>query len=85
MDPDVQVPINISSATSSRVDSSAHKASDMAQTFLPVVQVVAGAIPLAGPPIQATISGLLSILQAIDVSAYLITRMFLDSKAVTET
>ncbi|KAG2752848.1 hypothetical protein P692DRAFT_201852623 [Suillus brevipes Sb2] len=28
--------------------------------------VVAGAIPFAGPPIQATISGLLSILQSID-------------------
>jgi hypothetical protein len=57
----------------------------MAQTILPVVQVVAGAIPFAGPPIQAAISGLLSILQSIDVRAYFITRMFLDSKAVTET
>ncbi|KIK35698.1 hypothetical protein CY34DRAFT_561750 [Suillus luteus UH-Slu-Lm8-n1] len=67
-DPSLQVPINISPglATSSRVESSARTASDMAQTFLPVVQAVAGAIPLAGSPIQATISGLLSILQAID-------------------
>ncbi|KAG2129353.1 hypothetical protein BD769DRAFT_1667303 [Suillus cothurnatus] len=56
----------ISSATSSRGDSSARKASDMAQTVLPFVQGVAGAIPVAGPPIQATISGLLTILQAID-------------------
>lgn len=84
-DPGIQVSINISSATSSRVDSSSRKASDMAQTILPVVQVVAGAIPFAGPPIQAAISGLLSILQSIDVRAYFITRMFLDSKAVTET
>ncbi|KAG1865496.1 hypothetical protein DFJ58DRAFT_166281 [Suillus subalutaceus] len=66
-DPGLEVSINISSATSShRGESSAHKASDMAQTFLPFVQSVAGAIPLAGPPMQATISGLLSILQAID-------------------
>jgi hypothetical protein len=84
-DPGLQVPINIFTATSSRVDSSARTASDMAQTFLPVVQAVAGAIPFAGPPMQATISGLLSILQAMDVRAYLITRMFLDSNAITET
>lgn len=57
----------------------------MAQTILPVVQAVAGAIPFAGPPMQATISGLLSILQAIDVTAYLVTKMFLDATAVTET
>ncbi|KAG1773401.1 hypothetical protein EDD22DRAFT_946839 [Suillus occidentalis] len=65
-DPGLQVPINIFTATSSRVDSSARTASDMAQTFLPVVQAVVGAIPFAGPPMQATISGLLSILQAMD-------------------
>lgn len=62
----VQVSINISSTTSSNGDSSARKASDMAQAILPFVQDVAGAIPFAGPPIQATISGILSIFQAID-------------------
>ncbi|KIK38957.1 hypothetical protein CY34DRAFT_363626 [Suillus luteus UH-Slu-Lm8-n1] len=55
----------------------------MAQTFLPVVQAVAGAIPFAGPPMQSTTSGLLSILQAMDVRAYLIARMFLDLNAIT--
>ncbi|KAG1811864.1 uncharacterized protein BJ212DRAFT_497630 [Suillus subaureus] len=65
-DPGHEISINISAATSSRGDSSARKASDMAQTFLPLVQSVAGAIPLAGPPMQAAISGLLSILQVVD-------------------
>jgi hypothetical protein len=84
-DPGLEVSFNISSATSYLGDSSARKASDMAQTFLPLVQGVAGAIPLAGPPIQAAISGLLSILQVIDVRTYFITRMFLDPNAATET
>ncbi|KAG2351562.1 hypothetical protein BDR07DRAFT_1583796 [Suillus spraguei] len=44
----------------------AKNASDMTQTFLPLVQGVAGAIPIAGPPMQAAIGGLLSILQLID-------------------
>ncbi|KAG1871428.1 hypothetical protein F4604DRAFT_1904286 [Suillus subluteus] len=51
--PGLEVTINISSATSSRGDSSARNASDMVQTFLPLVQGVAGAIPFAGPPMQA--------------------------------
>ncbi|KAG2119935.1 uncharacterized protein F5147DRAFT_564128 [Suillus discolor] len=43
----------------------------MAQIISPVVQAtIAGAIPVAGPPIHATISGLLSILQAIYVRLY---------------
>jgi hypothetical protein len=84
-DPGLEVSFNISSATSSPGDSSARKASDMAQTFLPVVQGVAGVIPLVGRPMQAAISGLLSILQVIDVRAYFFTRMFLDSKVIAET
>ncbi|KAG2358125.1 hypothetical protein BDR07DRAFT_1379612 [Suillus spraguei] len=44
----------------------ARNVSDMAQTFLPLIQGVASAIPIAGPPTQAVISGLLSILQLID-------------------
>ncbi|KAG0695536.1 hypothetical protein DFH29DRAFT_1072453, partial [Suillus ampliporus] len=43
--------------------------SDVIQLSLPVAQAVAGAIPLAGPPIQAAIGGLLAILQAIDWSS----------------
>ncbi|OAX35982.1 hypothetical protein K503DRAFT_335541 [Rhizopogon vinicolor AM-OR11-026] len=42
------------------------RASDMIQLVLPVVQGAAGSIPLAGAPIQATIGGLMTILQAID-------------------
>jgi len=81
----VEVSFNIPSATSSPGDSSARKASDMAQTFLPLVQGVAGAIPLAGRLMQAAISGLLSILQAIDVRAHFITSMFLNSRVIAET
>ena len=55
---------NISSAQS---ESCWRQASDMAQTSLPLLQTAAGAIPLAGPPIQAAVSGLLMILQNIDV------------------
>ncbi|KAG2346939.1 hypothetical protein BDR05DRAFT_959163 [Suillus weaverae] len=47
-------------------ESSARKASDMAQTFLPFVQAVAGPIPLVGAPIKATIGGLLEIFKAMD-------------------
>ncbi|KAG2063558.1 hypothetical protein BDR04DRAFT_387274 [Suillus decipiens] len=39
----------------------------MAQTFLPLVQSVAGAIPIAGHPLQAAISGLLSTLQLVNI------------------
>ncbi|KAG2356583.1 hypothetical protein BDR07DRAFT_1380683, partial [Suillus spraguei] len=44
----------------------ARNVSDMAQTFLPLIQGVSGAIPIAGSPMQAAISGLLTILQLID-------------------
>ncbi|KAG2119130.1 uncharacterized protein F5147DRAFT_198522 [Suillus discolor] len=72
-DPGLEVSINISSTRSSRLYSFARTASDMAQTFLPLVQGMTVAIPAAGPPMQAAISGLLSILQAIHVRAYLFT------------
>lgn len=69
---------NISSAQS---ESWWRQASDMAQTSLPLLQTATGAIPLAGPPIQAAISGLLMILQNIDVRAYLVVTTFLEFKA----
>ncbi|KAG1902937.1 uncharacterized protein F5891DRAFT_1186079 [Suillus fuscotomentosus] len=65
-DPGLEVSINISSTRSSRRNSFARTASGMAQTFLPFVQGITSVIPAAGPPMQAAISGLLSILQAID-------------------
>ncbi|KAG1810809.1 hypothetical protein EV424DRAFT_1349828 [Suillus variegatus] len=43
-----------------------HDADIPTQTFLPVIQAIASAIPIAGPPMQAAIGGLLSILQIID-------------------
>jgi hypothetical protein len=65
-DSDINVSFNISSARSSHGDSSARKASDMAQTYLPLVQAVAGACPLVGAPINATIGGLLEIFQVMN-------------------
>jgi hypothetical protein len=52
----------------------------MAQVALPLVQDIAGAIPLLGAPMKAAISGLLTGLQAIDVSAHLMMTISLDSK-----
>ncbi|KAG1846356.1 hypothetical protein C8R48DRAFT_733225 [Suillus tomentosus] len=45
--------------------SPAHEAFDIAQVALPLVQAFTGVIPLVGAPINAAISGLLGILQAI--------------------
>jgi hypothetical protein len=45
------------------------QASDIAQLSLPVLQATAGAVPIVGASIQAAISGLLAILQTIDVRA----------------
>lgn len=84
-DSGLQVSIDISSATASHGDSFARTTSDVAQTFLPVIQAIASAIPIAGPPMQAAIGGLLSILQIIDVRVYFIIRISLDSNVVTET
>jgi hypothetical protein len=59
----------------------AREASDMAQVALPFVQAIASAIPLVGAPMQAAISGILTGLQAIDVSVCLMmTILSLDSK-----
>ncbi|KAG2108619.1 uncharacterized protein F5147DRAFT_836894 [Suillus discolor] len=66
VNPSLEFSIDISSAIATHGNSFARTASDMAQTFLPVVQAVAGAIPVAGPAMQAAISGLLSILQIVD-------------------
>ncbi|OAX35164.1 hypothetical protein K503DRAFT_392647 [Rhizopogon vinicolor AM-OR11-026] len=54
------------STVSSDPETYLRRGSDMIQLVLPVVQSAAGAIPLAGAPIQAAIGGLLVILQAID-------------------
>ncbi|KAG1771952.1 hypothetical protein EV702DRAFT_628262 [Suillus placidus] len=63
---DPEVSTNASSTRCTWGESSARKASDMAQTFLPFVQAVAGPIPLFGAPIKATIGGLLEIFKAMD-------------------
>jgi hypothetical protein len=66
-EPDLEAPTNVSSGSSG--GSLGREASDMAQLVLPLVQVIASAIPLVGAPMQAAIGGLLSCLQAIDVRA----------------
>ena len=43
------------------------EASDVVQLVSPMVQAVAGAIPVAGTPLKATVDGLLYIIQIIDV------------------
>jgi hypothetical protein len=58
----------------------AREAFDMAQVALPFVQAITGAIPLVGTPMQAAINGLLTGLQAIDVSARLMMTISLDSR-----
>ncbi|OJA07830.1 hypothetical protein AZE42_09142 [Rhizopogon vesiculosus] len=68
------------STVSSDLESFRRRTSDMVQLFLPIVQVAAGAIPLAGPPIQGAISGLLAIIQAIDVRSYFILMTYVDFK-----
>ncbi|KAG1719723.1 hypothetical protein EDB19DRAFT_631173 [Suillus lakei] len=65
-DPGLEVSTNPSSTRSFGRVSLAREASDMAQPGLPLVQVIPGAIPLAGPPMQIAITGLLTILQAIN-------------------
>ncbi|OAX43428.1 hypothetical protein K503DRAFT_155340 [Rhizopogon vinicolor AM-OR11-026] len=54
------------SSNASSTQSYGRQASDMVQLSLPLLQAVSGAIPLAGPPMQAIINGLLIILQNID-------------------
>jgi hypothetical protein len=43
------------------------EASDVIQLVSPMVQAVAGAIPIAGTPLKAAVDGLLYIIQMIDV------------------
>ena len=43
------------------------EASDAIQLVSPMVQAVAGAIPVAGTPLKAAVDGLLYIIQMIDV------------------
>jgi hypothetical protein len=69
------------SSNASSTQSYGRQASDMAQLSLPLLQAASGAIPFAGPLIQAVINGLLLILQDIDVRAHLIPTTFLDFKA----
>ncbi|KAG1732763.1 hypothetical protein EDB19DRAFT_1911922 [Suillus lakei] len=78
-DPGLEVSTNPSSTRSFGRVSLAREASDMAQPGLPLVQVVPGAIPLAGPPMQIAITGLLTILQVINARAYSIIGIFLYS------
>jgi hypothetical protein len=59
------------------------QASDIAQLSLPVLQATAGAVPIVGASIQAAISGLLAILQAIDVSSTE-CKYYLDSAIMAE-
>ena len=49
--------------------------SDTAQLTLDIVQDIVGPIQVAGGPLKAAISGLLKILQTIDVSTHLTTRI----------
>ncbi|KAG1831017.1 hypothetical protein EV424DRAFT_1641313 [Suillus variegatus] len=65
-DPSLRFAINIPSATPSHGNSVARTISDVVQTVGPFAQGVASAIPVVGSPIQAAISGLLTILQVID-------------------
>jgi len=63
-----------------------HTTSDMAQLVLPVFGTVAGAIPLAGPPIQAAIDVLLAILQSIDVRAsFILATLFIPSVIIEKS
>ena len=43
------------------------EAGDIIQLVSPMVQAVAGAVPVAGPPLKAAVDGLLYIIQTIDV------------------
>ncbi|KAG1906255.1 uncharacterized protein F5891DRAFT_1182502 [Suillus fuscotomentosus] len=65
-DPSLGSSINIPSVTPSHGNSVARTISDVVQTVGPFTQGVASAIPIVGSPIQAAISGLLTILQVMD-------------------
>ena len=48
-------------------DSRLSEAVDVIQLVSPMVQAVAGVIPVAGTPLQAAVGGLLYIIQIVDV------------------
>jgi hypothetical protein len=75
----LETSIDPSSARSFGGVSLALKASDIAQVALPFVQAITGAIPLVGALMQAAINGILTGLQAIDVSAHLMMTISLTS------
>ena len=56
------------------------QAIDAANLVLPVASTIAGAIPIVGSPIQAGISGLLQILNVVDVRVILVPT-FLETKS----
>jgi len=53
--------------TDSPADSRLSEAGDVIQLVSPIVQAVAGVIPVAGTPLKAAVDGLLYIIQIIDV------------------
>jgi len=58
---------------------------DVIQLVSPMVQAVAGAIPVAGTPLKAVVDGLLYIIQMIDVGHLLcITAVFLIASQTTK-
>jgi len=65
---------SVSARIEQRVQISTPGACDVAQLVLSGVNGIVAPIPLVGSPLQAAISGLLTILQTIDVSTHLTTR-----------
>jgi hypothetical protein len=58
-----------SSPTTDPAASRLSEAADVIELVSPMVQAVAGVIPVAGAPLQAVVGGLLSIIQMIDVGS----------------
>jgi hypothetical protein len=58
-----------SPATTGPPDSRLSEAANVIELVSPMVQAVAGVIPVAGAPLQAVVGGLLSIIQMIDVGS----------------
>jgi hypothetical protein len=68
----------------STIESYYRQASDIAQVYLPVAQAIAGAVPIAGAPIQAAIGGLLAILRTIDVRKNFVNWRFPSFNGITD-
>lgn len=60
------------------------EAGDVIQLVSPMVQAVAGAVPVAGTPLRAAVDGLLYIIQMIDVSYYLFWINVISSDRITD-